>query len=127
MQLLDKQKYEIIVKYELNQSMRMISKNMNINLKTVSKWINKYEKDKNINRQIGSGRKDKLTDEQKNIIIDEIKKNDLITVNHIQQNIEEKNIHISSSTIRNILHEHNFKYKLPKLKPLLTVEHKKKD
>ena len=55
--------YAIIVKYELNQSMGMISKNMNINLKTVSKWI------KNINRQIGSGRKDKLTDEQRKMIL----------------------------------------------------------
>jgi transposase len=57
-QLSEKHKYEIIFRHDINkESMRNISKNMNINRLTISKWIKKYNLDNNFDRLSGSGRK----------------------------------------------------------------------
>jgi predicted DNA-binding protein YlxM (UPF0122 family) len=50
------QKFEIISKYyNLNMSMQKIADQMNISRHTVSLWINRYKKDKNLERKRGSG------------------------------------------------------------------------
>ena len=56
-QLTEKQRYEIIIRRDMNQSMRKIATEMNINLKTVLTWSNRYKNTNSIKRQIGSGRK----------------------------------------------------------------------
>lgn len=56
-QLTDKQKYEIIVKHEMNMNNTDISKSMNISRPTIIHWINKYIENKSIDRKEGSGRK----------------------------------------------------------------------
>jgi len=127
MQLTEKQKYEIIILYDNNYTTRQISKKMNINRNSVNLWIKRYNETKSIDRQIGSGRKEKLTIDQQKIITNKLKENDLITAKNIKVNIENENIFVSTSTIINILHKNGFNYKLPKLKPLLNEEHKKKD
>lgn len=49
------QKMEIITKYNGSLTMKQIATDMKINIKTVSKWINKYHVDKNIIRKRGTG------------------------------------------------------------------------
>ena len=56
MQLTEKQKYEIIVLREENYKINEIANKMKINRITVMKWINRYEKYKNIERKEGSGK-----------------------------------------------------------------------
>ena len=57
MVLTEKQKYEIVIRSELNQSSNQIALEMNININTVYLWLRKYSKDGNIDRKTGSGRK----------------------------------------------------------------------
>jgi len=79
-QLTEKQKYEIIVRDELNQSSRYIANEMKINRKSVLKWIKKYKNNKTINRKEGSGRKRKTNEEDDKIIFTEIiNENPIIT------------------------------------------------
>lgn len=124
MQLTDKQKYEINILHERNYSIRQIAKDMNINKNTVERWLKRYKNTNSIERQDGSGRKEKLTTDQKKTIVNEIQKNDLITANRIKENVEADGISISVSTVRNILRSSKFSYGAPKLKPLLTEKHK---
>jgi len=57
-QLTEKQKYEIIFRSEINSdSSRKISQDMKINRITVTKWLDKYNNENNIDRKVGSGRK----------------------------------------------------------------------
>ena len=56
-QLTDKQKYEIIVKHEMNINNTEIAKSMDISRPTIINWINRYKNDKTIKRKEGSGRK----------------------------------------------------------------------
>ena len=55
--LTEKQKYEIIIKHEMNISNSQIAKEMSITRPTVIKWIKRYNEEENVNRKIGSGRK----------------------------------------------------------------------
>lgn len=57
MPLTEKQKYELVILHEQKYTNPLIAEKMSINIKTVVKWINKYNTDKNVNRSIGSGRK----------------------------------------------------------------------
>lgn len=50
------QKFEIIVKHNNKLSMRKIAIDMNINLKTVHKWILRYKKNGNLNREKKEGK-----------------------------------------------------------------------
>ena len=55
-QLTEAQKYEIVFRHTINyDSIRKISLEMKINRISVTKWLNKYDKDGNFNRQSGSG------------------------------------------------------------------------
>ncbi len=56
-QLTEKQKYEIIVKHEMNINNTLIAKNMGINRLTVINWIRRYKNTDSIERKKGSGRK----------------------------------------------------------------------
>ena len=78
MQLTDKQKYEIVVRHELGHTNRRIAREMNINRNTVTKWIQKYTEDHNVERNKGSGRFRKTDKQQDNEIINEIKTLDKI-------------------------------------------------
>ena len=73
MVLTEKQKYEIVIRSELNQSSNQIALEMDININTVYLWLRKYSKDGNIDRKIGSGKK-KLSSDEELVIINEIKK-----------------------------------------------------
>jgi len=56
-QLTDKQKYEIIVKHEMNINNTEIAKSMNISRPTIINWIKRYKNNNSIDRKEGSGRK----------------------------------------------------------------------
>ena len=99
---------------------------MKINRKTVMAWINKFQKDNNIERKKGSGRKKKTSDSEDACIMDIINKNNELALMDIKDNLEEKNIIISIPTIHRRLIENDYVYKLPIKKPLLTEEYKKK-
>lgn len=60
-QLTEAQKYEIVFRHTINhESIRKISLEMRINRISITKWLNKYNKDGNFDRQNGSGRKKSL-------------------------------------------------------------------
>src|SRR5437870_12061150 len=122
----EKRKYEIVVRDELGQSAIQISDEMDINIKTVYLWLGRYAIDHTVERLLGSGRK-KLTNKQENIIIEEIRNDNLLTSEDIKENIKERNVVVSDKTIRNVLKRNNYVYKNPSSKPLLTDDHKKKD
>jgi transposase len=56
-QLTDKQKYEIIVKHEMNINNTEIAKSMSISRPTIINWIKRYKNNNSIDRKEGSGRK----------------------------------------------------------------------
>jgi len=120
-QLNEKQKYEIIIKHELKHTILQISTDMKINRKTVMKWINKYKKDKTVNRQIGSGRKRKTSKREDNEISKLMKQNKFYTSGEIKIILSEKNINVSEDTIIRRLHEMNYSYKNPIKKPLMSI------
>lgn len=126
MQLTEKQKYEIIVRHELGQTINKITRDMKITKKTARKWIQKYKEDENVSRKKGSGRNRKTTLEQDNDIVNEIKNNNLLTAENIKDNLAEKQINISTRTVINRLNELGFSYKKPLTKPFLTEIHKDK-
>lgn len=125
MQLTEKQKYKIIVLKEENYNINEIADKMEINRKTVMKWINNYEKNNNIQRKKGSGRKHITSLEDNKIIINVIKMDNDLSVREIKNILEKKGIIISHSTIHRILTDNDFIYKFPIKKPLLTEKHKK--
>lgn len=55
MVLTNLQKMEILIKYNEKKSMKDISIEMKINIKTVSKWINRFAAEKTTNRKRGTG------------------------------------------------------------------------
>lgn len=99
---------------------------MKITKKTVKKWLHVYENNKNVSRKDGSGRHRKTTFEQDQEIIDEIKKNKLLTAQDIKKKLDDKQIVISTATLINRFHESGFLYKKPKIKPLITEIHREK-
>jgi transposase len=124
MQLTEKQKYTIVVLREENYKINEIATKMNINRKTVMKWLNHYEKTKNINRTEGSGGKNKFSFEIDEYIMKIIKTDNDLSIREIKDVLEEKNIMISKSTVHNKLIDNDFIYKDPIKKPLLTKQHR---
>jgi transposase len=126
-QLTDKQKYEIVLLKEQNMKINEIADKMHINRNTVMYWIHNYDKNRDIKRKEGSGRKRKTSIEGDNDIIDIIQDNDDLSLVDIKNTLEENNIMISISTIYRRLIENDYVYKFPIKKPFLIEEHKKKD
>ena len=56
-QLTEKQKYEIVIKKEMGFNNTEIANIMNINRRTVIKWLNTYKDTNTVKRKTGSGRK----------------------------------------------------------------------
>ena len=103
-QLTNKLKYEIIVKSEMGMSSNKIAESMNINVKTVLKWINRYKNENTIECKSKSGRKKKIDDNIDNNIADCILDcNSNITLDIIKNKLKKKKINISKSSIRNRL------------------------
>lgn len=124
MQLTDKEKYQIIILREEQYKINEIATKMNINRKTVMKWINSYEKNNNIERKEGSGRKKITLREDDEFIIDVIKKDNDLSIGEIKNILKENDIMVSKSTVRRRLIDNNFVYKFPIKKPFLTEKHK---
>ena len=125
-QLTEKQKYEIIILREHNYKINDIADEMKINRNTVMFWINKYQKDKNINRKKGSGRKEKTSINEDNRIIDIIEKNNDLSLIDIKNILEDSYIFISKQTIYRRLIGNEYIHKFPIKNPFLTEDHKKK-
>ena len=125
-QLTDKQKYEIIVLREQNYKINEIADKMNINRKTVMNWINNYEKNDNVDRKKGSGRKRITSNEDDICIVDIIENNNDLCLSDIKNILKENDINVSIETIRRRLIENEYVYKFPIKKPLLTENHKKR-
>ena len=123
-QLTEYQKYKIIFLYE-NNSIQSIAKQLKINRNTVSKWINRYL-NSDMERQIGSGRPSKCSNDVIIAIQQEIIDNKYITLKEIKINLNKDNIDISESTIKTILNNHGYNYIHPPKKFPLTEEHKLK-
>lgn len=124
-QFTNKQKYEIIIRYELGYSSRQISHDMKINRKGVFRWLKRYNDTQTINRKHGSGRPRKTTIEQDKIIIKSLLDNDNIMIaDDIRNDIVQNDINICKNTIINRLNENNIIYGKVIKKPLLTANHK---
>ena len=126
MPLTEKQKYGIIILREEGYKIDEIANKIEVNRKTVMKWINIYEKTGNIKRKIESGRKNITSSEEDKIIIDSVRADNDLSINEIKNMLEGHNIVISETTIYRRLVNNGFSYKLPIKKPLLTEIHKQK-
>ena len=73
-QLSKKEKYEIIVRHEIGFYIRKIVIVTNINKNSVSKWLNRFDKNNNVNIKTRKCIK-KTSKKEDKIIINEIKKN----------------------------------------------------
>jgi transposase len=121
MQLTDSQKNKIITLYKLGSSIVEISSKLNINRKTISLWIRRYNETGETKKIYVRERiTNKLTLNQIFKIIEVIE-----TKNYsIEQIIKELDLAISESTIRNILKQIKYRYGNNKKKPLLTDKQK---
>jgi transposase len=126
MQLTEKQRYEIIFRYEKGNTHKKIAHDMSINIKSVIRWIERYKKNKNVKRISGSGRKKIIMDEIDEKIIVDINQNNLLSAKNIYNNLNENNLKISIKTVVNRLNKNGFVYRKPIEKPLLTEKQKQK-
>ena len=110
-QLTEEQKYEIIFKYKMGNSIKQISNDMSINKNTVNKWLIRYKNQGNIDRKEGSGRRKKINDEMGKLIIDNFRANDDMTLQKMCIIMNKKELSVLKCTIRNVLLENNFSYK----------------
>ena len=117
------QKYEIIVKYNMNIPIRQIANEMKINKSTVLLWIKKYKTQQKMEIKKGRGRKNKLTSDQENIIIDLMYKNKYWKIPELKFQLEKIGINVSEDTLINILKKNEFVYKNRKLKQYLSDIH----
>jgi len=81
-----------------------IAESMNINVKTVLKWINRYKNENTIECKLKSGRKKKIDDDIDNIIADCVLNcSSNMTLDIIKNKLKKNKINISKSSIRNRL------------------------
>ncbi len=125
MQLTEKQKYEIVVLYENHYNITKIATKMNINRKTVMKWINRYRNTNTVKRKKGSGGRKVTSNAEDKIIIDLINKDNDLSINELKTILEGNDIYTSYSTIYKRLIDNNYIHKFPIKKPVLTEIHRK--
>src|SRR6185437_9754502 len=110
--LSQKNRYHIIILYEQGVCMESIAEQKHINVNTVSYWINHYKKYGNVDNKTRN-RSEKLTEEQKKILIDKAKTTPNVTLTMLKNILKKENICISCSTIYKTLYKCNAKYKKP--------------
>lgn len=86
MPLTTKQKYEIVILKEQGYTAQKISQIMNINIKSVYRWLQRYQIDENLGRKIGSGRPKITTVEQDQKLFDELKENKHLNADKLKKN-----------------------------------------
>ena len=119
------QKHEIILCYLNGDSTYSIAEHMNINIKTVRRWISRYANTNSIHRKDGSGRPSKLLPKHINAITDLIGSDINITLKSIVRTLKDNHkVVVSKTTIADTLCDEGIKYKLYKSVPLLTERHK---
>ena len=107
-QLSEKLKYEIIIKKEMGLTATQFAIEMNINIKTVLKWISRYKNQNTIENLPKKGRNKKITDEfDKNIIECVFECISKPTLSNINDKLQKRNIHVSISSLRNRLKDKN--------------------
>ena len=107
-QLSEKLKYEIIIKKEMGLTATQIAIEMNINIKTVLKWISRYKNQNTIENLPKKGRNKKITDEfDKNIIECVFECISKPILSNINDKLQKRNIHVSISSLRNRLKDKN--------------------
>lgn len=121
MQLTNSQKNKILTLHKLGSSNVEISSKLNINRKTISLLIQRYN-------EIGETKKIYVSERITNrLTLNQIfKVIEIIETKNqsIEQIIKELNLSISESTIRNILKQMKYRYGNNKKKPLLTDKQK---
>jgi transposase len=97
---------------------------MGISRHTVSLWIKRYKDTNMLNRQPGSGRPNKLNNDEVEQITDYVEENPKSSLHEICLYLEEKNIYLSKASVSKYLRDNDFKYKNVVNKPFLKDEHK---
>jgi len=115
----DEDKYYIIFLKKEGYNINEISMRMKLNRKTISKWINRYNNDHNVKRKKGSGIKKNVIDEIDNLLIEEVKNDDMVTVRELEASCNNQNIKIKKSAIHKRLNKIKISYKNPIYKPML--------
>jgi transposase len=122
-------RYEIVFLSEHPKGPRMgkdaIAKYIGCSKNTVTNWVHKWRKSKDLTDKPKSGRWRSTTAKQDKKIVKLAEKENDPTSFNIQQEMKKKGVNISVWTIRRRLHEAEGKYinKIPK--PLLTEKHRK--
>jgi len=108
-------------------TIRSIANAVKVPRSTVNDIISRYKKTANIENATGRGRKSIFTNNEKKLIIRKVKKNPRISAPEILADVSNEFKKTSSvQTIRNILHEDNYKGVYAKKKPYISQRNKSK-
>ena len=119
---------KIVVMYDNGQlSMECIATELNVNINTVSLWINRYKQTGALKVLPGQGRHRKTSEDQDKDIINIAKQiGKDVTISEIKSQLATKDLKLSNNTIIGRLRCDGFQCGYPIIKPLLTEEHKRR-
>ena len=112
---------KIIAMHECNILRTTIAEKLNIDLRTVSRWINRNEKEGNVKSKKKAHRGKCTTSEEDLQILEYVRNNPLTTTTDIRQKLQLK---CSATTITRRLKSNNIKHYIPAVKPALNNHHK---
>lgn len=93
-----------------------------ISTSTISDICRKYLLFNSTIRKPGSGRKNSLSDVERQRILNYVKKNPNKTSSEV---LKDQNLNVTARTVRNVLKSNTIKYSVPVKKPYLTAAHKR--
>ncbi|CAF1524176.1 unnamed protein product [Adineta steineri] len=94
--------------------------------KTVRYWRARWKETKDLTDGPRSGRPRVTTEEENEMILNEIEEYDHPSSASIVNNLKRKKVNVSAPTVRRILNKGGYKFAAPLSKPLLTLKHKQK-
>lgn len=116
-------KARIIGKYKENCSIRNISQQLNVPRSTVHDIITKFRTNGTIFNRQRTGRPRKVDGRTSRKIVRQVHENPRITRKAIKDDLEQSGVHVSLSTVSNILHRADLMGRRPRKTPLLKRNH----
>jgi transposase len=117
----EKVREKVIFSLKMGISHKEISKKLKVHIKSIPRMLRNYRRRRSTARKIGSGRPKKLNSKQKQSVQTFLKKNPTSTAESLLSSLS---LPCSPNTVRNYLKSTGFSYKMPRLIPDLTTEHK---
>ncbi len=109
------------------RSPRVLSSKTGLSKSTVNYQLAKLKKTGSLRHRVGNGRPRAITSSMSRSIGQQVRYNKSATAKEVSINLEEKfNCAISSRTVANWFHEHDYQNVLPQQTPMLTESHRQK-